>query len=83
VTRPIRTTGITEPCTDDSAFTPVRDNDDPQTTKRLCMAATPRIYIQESKVKSAQDEVTTDGRSRLSIAMAAWAPSSYPHDGGS
>ncbi|WP_433875217.1 DEAD/DEAH box helicase family protein [Sinomonas atrocyanea] len=52
-----RTTGITEPGTDDSAFTRVHDNGYLKATKRLYMTATPRIYIQESKAKAAQDDV--------------------------
>ncbi|GAB3283355.1 DEAD/DEAH box helicase [Sinomonas notoginsengisoli] len=53
-----RTTGITEPGTDDSAFTRVHDNGYLKAAKRLYMTATPRIYIQESKAKAAQDDVT-------------------------
>ncbi|MEH0110358.1 type ISP restriction/modification enzyme [Tersicoccus sp. MR15.9] len=52
-----RTTGITEPGTDDSAFTKVHDDAYLTGTKRLYMTATPRIYIQESKAKAAAEDV--------------------------
>ncbi|WP_415854026.1 DEAD/DEAH box helicase [Sinomonas sp. G460-2] len=51
-----RTTGITEPGTDDSAFTRVHDNGYLKAAKRLYMTATPRIYIQESKAKAAEND---------------------------
>ncbi|MFD0047032.1 DEAD/DEAH box helicase [Pseudarthrobacter scleromae] len=53
-----RTTGITEPSHDDSAFVRVHDNTYIESGKRLYMTATPRIYVQESKAKAAQDDVT-------------------------
>ncbi|MGT2461122.1 DEAD/DEAH box helicase [Sinomonas atrocyanea] len=52
-----RTTGITEAGTDDSTFTRVHDNGYLKAAKRLYMTATPRIYIQESKVKAAENDV--------------------------
>ncbi|GGC92361.1 helicase [Tersicoccus solisilvae] len=52
-----RTTGITEPGADDSAFTRVHDNTYLVGAKRLYMTATPRIYIQQSKAKAAAEDV--------------------------
>ncbi|MEW1981221.1 type ISP restriction/modification enzyme [Citricoccus sp. NPDC079358] len=53
-----RTTGITEPGQDGSAFTAVHDPAKFKATKRLYMTATPRLYVQEAKAKAAQDDVT-------------------------
>ncbi len=53
-----RTTGITEPGQDGSAFTAVHDPAKLKAAKRLYMTATPRLYVQEAKAKAAQDEVT-------------------------
>ncbi|MET4060153.1 putative helicase [Arthrobacter sp. UYP6] len=52
-----RTTGITEPDHDDSAFVRVHDQQYLRAAKRLYMTATPRIYVQESKTKAAENEV--------------------------
>ncbi|MFJ4266275.1 DEAD/DEAH box helicase [Paenarthrobacter nicotinovorans] len=52
-----RTTGITEASHDDSAFVKVHDNTYIESGKRLYMTATPRIYVQESRTKAAQDNV--------------------------
>ncbi|MFC7403289.1 DEAD/DEAH box helicase [Citricoccus sp. GCM10030269] len=53
-----RTTGITEPGQDGSAFTAVHDPSKVKAAKRLYMTATPRLYVQEAKAKAAQDDVT-------------------------
>ncbi|MGW9402784.1 DEAD/DEAH box helicase [Arthrobacter sp. NPDC055585] len=52
-----RTTGITEPGHDDSAFVRVHDESYLRAAKRLYMTATPRIYVQESKTKAAENDV--------------------------
>ena len=52
-----RTTGITEATHDDSAFVRVHDQGYLKAKKRLYMTATPRIYVQESKVKAAENDV--------------------------
>ncbi|WP_198393848.1 DEAD/DEAH box helicase [Brevibacterium yomogidense] len=52
-----RTTGISQPGADDSAFVRVHNNDFIQASKRLYMTATPRIYVEDSKNKAAQDGV--------------------------
>ncbi|MCC3291257.1 type ISP restriction/modification enzyme [Arthrobacter sp. zg-Y1110] len=52
-----RTTGITEPEHDDSAFVRVHDQGYLRAGKRLYMTATPRIYVQDSKVKAAENDV--------------------------
>lgn len=53
-----RTTGITEATHDDSAFVRVHDSGYIKSTRRLYMTATPRIYVQESKAKAAEEDVT-------------------------
>lgn len=53
-----RTTGISQPGADDSAFVRVHDNTYLKAAKRLYMTATPRIYVEDSKNKAAQDGVT-------------------------
>lgn len=52
-----RTTGISQPGADDSAFVRVHDEEFIHAKKRLYMTATPRIYVEESKTKAAQDGV--------------------------
>ncbi|MGO1737162.1 MAG: DEAD/DEAH box helicase [Leucobacter sp.] len=52
-----RTTGISQPGADDSAFVRVHNNDFIQASKRLYMTATPRIYVEDSKNKAAHDGV--------------------------
>lgn len=52
-----RTTGLTQGDDDDSAFVRVHDQDFIKAKKRLYMTATPRIYIQESKTKAAENDV--------------------------
>jgi predicted helicase len=52
-----RTTGITEPDHDDSAFVRVHDQGYLRAAKRLYMTATPRIYVQDSKIKAAENDV--------------------------
>ncbi|WP_318245124.1 type ISP restriction/modification enzyme [Brevibacterium gallinarum] len=52
-----RTTGISQPGADDSAFVRVHDNAFIQAAKRLYMTATPRIYVEDSRAKAAQDGV--------------------------
>lgn len=52
-----RTTGITEPEHDDSAFVRVHDQRYLRAAKRLYMTATPRIYVQDSKAKAAENDV--------------------------
>ncbi|MGP5724464.1 DEAD/DEAH box helicase [Arthrobacter rhombi] len=53
-----RTTGITEATHDDSAFVRVHDSGYIKSARRLYMTATPRIYVQESKAKAAEEDVT-------------------------
>lgn len=53
-----RTTGISQPGADDSAFVRVHDNTYLKAAKRLYMTATPRIYIEDSKNKAAKDGIT-------------------------
>lgn len=52
-----RTTGISQPGSDDSAFVRVHDTEFLQAKKRLYMTATPRIYVEDSKQKAAKDGV--------------------------
>lgn len=52
-----RTTGISQPGSDDSAFVRVHDTDFLKAKKRLYMTATPRIYVEDSKLKAAKDGV--------------------------
>lgn len=52
-----RTTGITQPGEDGSAFTAVHDPAKISAAKRLYMTATPRIYVQEAKAKAERDAV--------------------------
>lgn len=52
-----RTTGISQPGADDSAFVRVHDDEFIHAKKRLYMTATPRIYVEDSKTKAAQDGV--------------------------
>lgn len=54
-----RTTGISQPGADDSAFVRVHDNAYLQAKKRLYMTATPRIYVEDSKAKAAKDGIVT------------------------
>ncbi len=52
-----RTTGLTQGDDDDSAFVRVHDPGFLRAKKRLYMTATPRIYVQESKTKAAENDV--------------------------
>ena len=52
-----RTTGISQPGSDDSAFVRVHDTNFLKAKKRLYMTATPRIYVEDSKLKAAKDGV--------------------------
>ncbi|MGV2821942.1 type ISP restriction/modification enzyme [Brevibacterium casei] len=52
-----RTTGISQPGADDSAFVRVHNDGFIRAKKRLYMTATPRIYVEDSKAKAAQDGV--------------------------
>jgi predicted helicase len=52
-----RTTGYTEPGTDDSAFVKVHDANYLKAKKRLYMTATPRLYDVETHSKAAKNEV--------------------------
>jgi predicted helicase len=52
-----RTTGISQPGADDSAFVRVHNDEFIRAKKRLYMTATPRIYVEDSKAKAAQDGV--------------------------
>lgn len=52
-----RTTGISQPGADDSAFVRVHDTQYLKAAKRLYMTATPRIYVEDSKNKAAKDGV--------------------------
>ncbi|SDS53451.1 DEAD/DEAH box helicase [Microterricola viridarii] len=52
-----RTTGISQPDNDDSAFVRVHDEAFLKAKKRLYMTATPRIYVEDSKQKAAKDGV--------------------------
>ncbi len=54
-----RTTGISQPGADDSAFVRVHNQDFIQAHKRLYMTATPRIYVEDSKAKAARDGILT------------------------
>lgn len=54
-----RTTGISQPGSDDSAFVRVHDNQYLTAKKRLYMTATPRVYVEDSRNKAAQDGVVT------------------------
>ncbi len=53
-----RTTGISQPGSDDSAFVRVHDDSFLAAKKRLYMTATPRIYVEDSKAKAAKDGIT-------------------------
>ena len=53
-----RTTGISQPGSDDSAFVRVHDDAFLAAKKRLYMTATPRIYVEDSKAKAAKDGIT-------------------------
>lgn len=52
-----RTTGISQPGADDSAFVRVHNTEYLKAAKRLYMTATPRIYVEDSKNKAAKDGV--------------------------
>ena len=52
-----RTTGISQPGSDDSAFVRVHNDEFLKAKKRLYMTATPRIYVEDSKQKAAKDGV--------------------------
>lgn len=52
-----RTTGISQPGADDSAFVRVHNPEYLKAAKRLYMTATPRIYVEDSKNKAAKDGV--------------------------
>lgn len=52
-----RTTGISQPGADDSAFVRVHDNTYLTASKRLYMTATPRIYVEDSKNKAAKEGI--------------------------
>lgn len=52
-----RTTGISQPGADDSAFVRVHNREYLKASKRLYMTATPRIYVEDSKNKAAKDGV--------------------------
>jgi len=52
-----RTTGLTQGDDDDSAFVRVHDQGFLKAKRRLYMTATPRIYVQESKTKAAENDV--------------------------
>ncbi len=54
-----RTTGISQPGSNDSAFVRVHDEHFVAAKKRLYMTATPRIYVEDSKQKAAKDGVVT------------------------
>lgn len=54
-----RTTGISQPGSDDSAFVRVHNNDFLRAKKRLYMTATPRIYVEDTKQKAAKDGIVT------------------------
>ncbi|GMA27386.1 helicase [Arenivirga flava] len=54
-----RTTGISQPGSDDSAFVRVHDASFVRAKKRLYMTATPRIYVEDSKQKAAKDGIAT------------------------
>ncbi|KAM9866719.1 hypothetical protein ACIFOC_00484 [Leucobacter aridicollis] len=54
-----RTTGISQPGSDDSAFVRVHDNSYLAAKKRLYMTATPRVYVEDSKNKAAKDGILT------------------------
>lgn len=54
-----RTTGISQPGSDDSAFVRVHNDDFLKAKKRLYMTATPRVYVEESKQKATRDGIVT------------------------
>ena len=54
-----RTTGISQPDSDDSAFVRVHNNEFLKAKKRLYMTATPRIYVEDTKQKAARDGIVT------------------------
>lgn len=53
-----RTTGISQPGSDDSAFVRVHNESFLEAKKRLYMTATPRIYVEDSKAKAEKDGIT-------------------------
>ena len=53
-----RTTGISQPGSDDSAFVRVHNDSFLDAKKRLYMTATPRIYVEDSKAKAEKDGIT-------------------------
>ncbi|MDO5618201.1 restriction endonuclease [Kocuria sp.] len=52
-----RTTGISQPGADDSAFVRIHDDAFIRATKRLYMTATPRIYVEASRAKATENNV--------------------------
>src|SRR5690606_15481291 len=54
-----RTTGISQPGSDDSAFVRVHNTEFLAARKRLYMTATPRVYVEDSKAKAAKDGIVT------------------------
>lgn len=54
-----RTTGISQPGSDDSAFVRVHNTEFLAARKRLYMTATPRVYVGDSKAKAAKDGIVT------------------------
>lgn len=54
-----RTTGISQPGSDDSAFVRVHNTEFLAAGKRLYMTATPRVYVEDSKAKAAKDGIVT------------------------
>lgn len=54
-----RTTGISQPGSDDSAFVRVHNTEFLAAKKRLYMTATPRVYVEDSKAKAAKDGIVT------------------------
>lgn len=53
-----RTTGISQPGSDDSAFVRVHDDNFLSASKRLYMTATPRIYVEDSKSKAEKEGIS-------------------------
>lgn len=54
-----RTTGISQPGSDDSAFVRVHNTEFLAARKRLYMTATPRVYVEDSNAKAAKDGIVT------------------------
>lgn len=54
-----RTTGISQPGSDDSAFVRVHNTSYLAAKKRLYMTATPRVYVEDTKAKAAKDGIVT------------------------